>query len=212
MKLADIETLIWLIVGAIVLLAKGWSKLQGQIDKDSSASDNVPPVERPKPLRPRPQPRAAPVGARPVAAPIPRGAQPVPRTATRSAPTSVRTSPPGDRWQVDPEQIRRFMEQLSGQARPTPTPPITQPPVPKAAAPTRPPPPPPPTPAPTAAEPEPAMAEAAPAAAPTQPVTAAAPAPSTPSRASQWADALRDRQNIRNIIISYEIIGPPKAL
>ncbi|HUI05875.1 MAG TPA: hypothetical protein VL486_02600 [Verrucomicrobiae bacterium] len=27
-----------------------------------------------------------------------------------------------------------------------------------------------------------------------------------------WTEALRDRQNIRNIIISYEIIGPPKSL
>jgi hypothetical protein len=26
-----------------------------------------------------------------------------------------------------------------------------------------------------------------------------------------WAEALRDRNNIRNIIISAEIIGPPKA-
>jgi hypothetical protein len=46
----------------------------------------------------------------------------------------------------------------------------------------------------------------------TKPVMAEAPAPSPPSRASQWAEALRDRQNIRNIIISAEIIGPPKAM
>ncbi len=30
-------------------------------------------------------------------------------------------------------------------------------------------------------------------------------------RASQWSRALRDRQNIRNIIISAEIIGPPRG-
>jgi hypothetical protein len=37
------------------------------------------------------------------------------------------------------------------------------------------------------------------------------PAPAQSSRASQWTDALRDRQNIRNIIVAYEIIGPPRA-
>jgi hypothetical protein len=35
--------------------------------------------------------------------------------------------------------------------------------------------------------------------------------PAQTSRASQWMEALRDRNNIRNIIISAEIIGPPKA-
>jgi hypothetical protein len=40
---------------------------------------------------------------------------------------------------------------------------------------------------------------------------AAAPAPAQTSRALQWMEALRDRNNVRNIIISAEIIGPPKA-
>ena len=41
-----------------------------------------------------------------------------------------------------------------------------------------------------------------------KPVTAQ---PAQPSRSSQWAAALRDRQNMRNIIISAEIIGPPRG-
>ena len=35
--------------------------------------------------------------------------------------------------------------------------------------------------------------------------------PVQPSRSSHWAAALRDRQNIRNIILSAEIIGPPRG-
>jgi hypothetical protein len=35
--------------------------------------------------------------------------------------------------------------------------------------------------------------------------------PAQSSRATQWTEALRDRRNIRNIIVAYEIIGPPRA-
>ncbi len=33
-----------------------------------------------------------------------------------------------------------------------------------------------------------------------------------PRRESIWVEALRDRQNLRNIIISAEIIGPPRGV
>ena len=36
--------------------------------------------------------------------------------------------------------------------------------------------------------------------------------PASPSRSNQWATALRDRQNIRNVIIANEIIGRPVSL
>lgn len=39
----------------------------------------------------------------------------------------------------------------------------------------------------------------------------APPAPEPATRTSQWAAALRDRSNVRNIIIASEIIGPPKS-
>ena len=54
----------------------------------------------------------------------------------------------------------------------------------------------------------PAVAEEKPA--PPPPSAAVPPAP--PSRSNQWAMALRDRQNIRNVIIANEIIGKPVAL
>ena len=44
----------------------------------------------------------------------------------------------------------------------------------------------------------------------TQPAVAT-PATAQVSRTSQWMEALRDRNNIRNIVIAAEIIGPPKA-
>jgi hypothetical protein len=43
------------------------------------------------------------------------------------------------------------------------------------------------------------------------PPTRAAPVPK-PAAASPWMEALRDKTNLRNIIISAQIIGPPKAL
>jgi hypothetical protein len=62
------------------------------------------------------------------------------------------------------------------------------------------------------AEPAPPPPLPAPLEAPVQKQTIAdAPAPAQSSRASQWTEALRDRQNIRNIIVAYEIIGPPRA-
>ncbi len=36
--------------------------------------------------------------------------------------------------------------------------------------------------------------------------------PAAPSRSNQWAMALRERKNIRNVIIANEIIGQPVSL
>ena len=65
----------------------------------------------------------------------------------------------------------------------------------------------------TAPPPEPPVMEApvAAVAAPAPP-KAAPPPPPAPTRAAQWALALRDRSNVRNILIASEIIGPPVAL
>jgi hypothetical protein len=187
-KVASLDVLVWLIVFVMVVLAKGWGKLQKQIDKDSSQSKEAPPVTRPKLHRPQPQ-------MRPVA-PVMRPAQPMQRTVARTAPPPAGPPAPREPWRIDPEQIRRFVEQLSGQPRPVP-PPLAQPHIHKTEAIA--PPPVPPTPEPAAPAPI------------AKHTIAEAPAPPKASRASQWAEALGDRQNIRNIIISAEIIGPPKA-
>lgn len=91
-------------------------------------------------------------------------------------------------WQTTADELREFLERI-------------QPP--QATAAPKPPPPPPSPPA--AAPPAPA---AKPASARPQPAPAR---PAPVNRAAQWAAALRDRQNIRNIIVAAEIIGPPKA-
>jgi hypothetical protein len=112
-------------------------------------------------------------------------AAPMARPAPRVVPRAEAPTPRGR--QVDADGIRRFVEQLSG-----------KPPLP-AARKAEPPPAPPRRPEPVAQ-----TIEAK------QPITAAL-VPAQTSRASQWMDALRDRNNIRNIIISAEIIGPPKS-
>jgi hypothetical protein len=188
-KLANIDVFVWLIIFVMVAVAKGWSKLQQPADDDSSESDEAPPVVRPRPQIPRPQPQP-----RPAVAPIPRATRPPPRTVPR---TTARPVPPPTRgeWKVDADQIRRFIEQMGGKAQPpSPSQPVPPPPAREAEPPAPPP------------QPEPARD--APAATQT---TAKASAPAQVSRASQWAEALRDRNNIRNIIISAEIIGPPRA-
>ena len=191
-KLNDPTALIWVIIFVMISLAKGWSKLQRSVDDDSSKADDTPPVVHPKPQRPPPLR----LQRRPAAAPMPRayGVPPQQRTAPRTMHRTGTTSMSGER-RVSTDDIRRFAEQLSGKAQPPPPPPppVVRPPARKA----EPPPPP---------RPEPATA--APVAVQT---VAAAPAPAQTSRALQWMEALRDRNNIRNIIISVEIIGPPKA-
>jgi len=126
--------------------------------------------------------------------PTPRMNQSAQRIPSRTTTPPVGSPTARGNWKVDPEQIRRFIEQLSGEPQATAPPPVAPPPIQEAPAP-------PPAPVPTTAltATMPTMAE----------VLAR---PSTPSRAAQWTEALRDRQNIRNIIISAEIIGLPKAL
>ncbi|HUJ70853.1 MAG TPA: hypothetical protein VLZ30_01325 [Verrucomicrobiae bacterium] len=199
MKLADIGPLIWVIVAVMVALSKGWSKLQQSADNDSSKSDDSPPVVPPRPQG-APPPRLQP---RPAAVPMPRrgGLPPQQRAAPPTVPRRGTASISGDR-KVSADDIRQFVEQLSGkpqrqQPPPPPLPPPIQPPVSRRSVRKAAPPPPPP-------KTEPAVA------APVATQTVAA-APTQPSRAWQWMEALRDRNNVRNIVIGAEVIGPPKA-
>jgi hypothetical protein len=190
-KFADSSILIWLIIAVMVSLAKGWSKLQESKESQSPESDDAPPPVQPRtPVR-RAQPRLP-------AAPIPRAAPPaIRRRVPQPRPVST---PPGRK--VSADDIRHVVEQMG--RKPPPLAPAPLPPpaplVAKAEAipPPSPTPPPPPAPSPPEAS---VPAQAA----------GGAPAPAEASRASEWMEALRDRQNLRNIIISYEIIGPPRS-
>jgi type IV secretory pathway VirB10-like protein len=105
------------------------------------------------------------------------------RQRSRPRPRPAPPAAPPVVRKASPDDFRAFMERLTRPPQPTPA---ATPPVARAA-----PPPPPPKPA--------------------EPV-AATPAPErSPSGASRWAEALRDRQNLRNIIIAAEIIGPPRG-
>jgi hypothetical protein len=138
---------------------------------------------------PPPKPRPPVAKRPPQPRPLPQ-ARPIPRAVEQHAPPVVPPPPTETRELEGGADGRDFMEQLQRKLQPQP---IAAPPVARAAPPPTPalPPPPPPTPK---AKPQ-----------------TTAPAPPQPSRTSQWAEALRDKQNIRNIIISAEIIGPPKA-
>jgi hypothetical protein len=182
------EGLIWVIIVVVVALVKGLTKLAKPADEDTTDSDETPPVALPRPPRPRARPQPQP---RPVAMPPRHLPPPLQRTAAPMGPRPV-AAPVGEARKIDADQIRRFIEQLSGQT--TAPPPVAAPPVPSAAPPPLPP------------QPE-AVADV-----PDQKQTIAdAPAPVQPSRATQWAQALRDRQNVRNIVIAAEIIGPPRG-
>jgi hypothetical protein len=105
----------------------------------------------------------------------------------RTRPQVPRPVPPPmpGAWMAKPEAIRQFVEHLEHRMEPRPVAPTTMP---AAKRPTRPPR---PTPKPPKS-PEPVSTE-------------------KPPRATQWAAALRDRQNLRNIVIAAEIIGPPRG-
>ena len=173
-----------MIIVVVVGIVKGLTKLQKPADEDTADADETPPVAIPRPLRPQPQPRPPVMSTQ-------RLPPPLSRTAAPMGPRSV-TAPAGKAGRIDADQIRRFVEQLSGQ--PTPVPPVAPPPVPTAA------------PAPLPPTPEPVTD-----ALDLKQTIADAPAPTQLSRATQWAQALRDRQNVRNIVISAEIIGPPRG-
>jgi hypothetical protein len=111
---------------------------------------------------------------------------PPPRARPRPRPATARKPTGG--WHAGQEELKKFFEQMQ-RSTPPPKLPRTKP-----------------SPLPPMAQP---VTRAAPApAAPPKPVPSQ---PATPARATQWAAALRDRQNLRHIILSAEIIGPPKA-
>jgi hypothetical protein len=64
---------------------------------------------------------------------------------------------------------------------------------------------------PPAARPAPTPPKPEPARPPSPPAAPAQPQPARASRARQWQEALRDRQNLRNVILASEIIGPPRG-
>ncbi len=184
------QGLIWAIIVVVVALVKGLTKLAKPADEDTADSVETPPVAAPRPSRPRPQPRPQPQ-PRPPVVPAPRLPPPLQRTAAPLGPRPV-AAPAGEARKIDADQIRRFIEQLSGQTAAPP--PVAAPPVPTAAPPSLPP------------QPEAVLDTTDP-----KQTIADAPAPAQPSRATQWAQALRDRQNVRNIVIAAEIIGPPRG-
>ena len=152
-------------------------------NKLATPSDDDQPAKPPPPTTPRARPTPQ---SRPQQPQRPAKSVSAPPGARRpSMPPPVITEAPD--WRIDPQKIREFFEKV--QAAPQP--------------PARPTPPP--------------VAAARPVPAPPPPVKAApvtaAPKPATPAPApaSQWAAAFRDRQNLRNIIISNEILGPPKG-
>jgi hypothetical protein len=119
-------------------------------------------------------------------------APPRPPTKRPPRPLPVRPAAPPplhkqpDIWRVGEEKVREYIETVRQAAAP---PPIRQAtPVPVA----------PPAPAPEPVKP-----------APTPPPVVTH---RQPSRASIWATALRDKENLPNVILSAEIIGPPKGL
>jgi hypothetical protein len=100
------------------------------------------------------------------------------------------------------DQIRRLLDEIQRAAQPPEPAPAAPPPIRETVS----------APTPAAAVPPPIQETAgAPTPAPKPPPS---PSPITelqPTPASAWAQALRNKQNLRHIIISAEIIGPPKG-
>jgi hypothetical protein len=104
---------------------------------------------------------------------------------------SAEEAPPVVRPKPRPQPVRPVIQQMEQPKDlrefvdrfTQPPKPVAPPPVPKAVPPPKPTPPPPPV----------------------------KPAPAPARQASRWVEALRDQQNLRNIIISAEIIGPPRG-
>lgn len=191
MKWAAADFWVWLIIVAFMAIAKGWSKFAAPSGDDEQPQ---PPIDLSKPQSKRPpRPQPAPQAARPRPQVPPRTLRPMASVPRRGRP-SPRIDKSSGAWRVDAEKIREFIEKMQQGAAPA-VPPVA--------------------PAPTPAPPPPRKTtKPAPVPAPTQTSTSdtkpASPG-AAPSRATQWAAALRDRQNIRNIIISAEIIGPPRG-
>jgi hypothetical protein len=116
---------------------------------------------------------------------IPKPRPPRPQRPQQSRPSTTPRPTVAPRvpetWKVDAKQIGDFVEKASRVRQPPP--PATAKPAPVASA----------------------------AQAP-KPVPRAAPASvEKPSRAAQWAKAMRDRDNLRNVVIATEILGPPRG-
>jgi hypothetical protein len=190
-KLAsNIDGLIPLIIFVVIAIVKALTKLAKPAADDSDYTDDeAPPVARPKPPRPLSQPLPQ-MRARSTVESAQRLPSSSQRTAAPMGPRPI-AAPAGGGRKIDADQIRRFIEQLSGQSAPQP--PMAPPPVPSA-------PPPPPL-----------MTESVPDAPDTKQTIAETPTSPQSARAAQWAQSLRDRQNVRNIVIASEIIGPPRS-
>lgn len=98
-------------------------------------------------------------------------------------PSPRQTEPDTATWRVDETVLRRFMDEIAPPV-PPPVPPLVRQPV--------------------VEEPKPVMSQRV-AAQPAEPVKPVR------SRASEWAEAMRDRNNLRNTIMAMEILGPCKA-
>jgi hypothetical protein len=112
------------------------------------------------------------------------------RPVLQNPPPIVR--PTNTEMRPEPRDLREFMERLSRPAPAAPAPPVVK---------KRPP----------AAPPKPAPVAQQVAMATEAPLKAAGPAPSPANLNSQWTDALRDRKNLRNVVIAMEILGPPRG-
>jgi hypothetical protein len=113
--------------------------------------------------------------------------RPVPKRPPRPVPPvspAPRRKQP-EAWRVGDSEMREYVEHV----RPSPPPPPLRRATPVPTAPPLPPEPPKPVPPPPAVV-----------------------SPPTPTRGSIWAAALRDKDNLRNVILSAEIIGPPRGL
>ena len=212
---ADIDFWVWL----VFILIAGLSKLFG---KSESSSESRPPVH-PRP-RPRPQ---SPAQQRSMGQPSqPQHRQPekrpqhVPPYQQRPQQQSppVRQKP---EWQATQDQVRNFLEEIQRRAvSQQHRPPVVQaPPKPRQVQQTPAPPArritqkrvqqPSPVPPPQIKQKETRTYKKPPPIKPAlAPITAMK---EEPSRAAKWAEAFRDKQNIRNVIVATEILGPPKA-
>lgn len=107
------------------------------------------------------------------------------RPPPRPMPRPVAPKPVQKQWTVDANRLQDFVERViqKPSARSSRVPPIASKPAPVLTA----------TPAP---KPAPIAV----------PVT-----PEKPSRAAQWRAAMREKDNLRNVIIATEILGPPRG-
>ena len=195
---ADSGVWVWVVIMVIVGISKLAAKAK-EFSASAPEADSKPPP--PPPARPKPRPLAQrpPVphlGPRVAQPQGPRRVEPQRRiTATAtSTPSAAQPAAPGKKWNVSLDDLQTFLERMQQAGQP-PVVPAVPPPLVEAAAP-------------PVAEPAP-KAEAPPA---PEPVKAQAPLAASTNRGALWNQALRDKANLRNVILSVEILGPPRAL